>query len=92
MEESEVVTREDVDDIEEMVLENKKLLSENNALLKKIHRSNTWAFWLRIVWIAIILGLPFITYYYIVSPYYESLGTAFKFFGVELPNINKFDI
>lgn len=83
----ELATKEEVEEIEEMVLENQKLLAENNELLKKIHRSNTWAFWLRIVWIAVILGLPFITYYYIVAPYYESLGIAFQFFGVNLPDI-----
>lgn len=80
-------TEKRVTEIEELVLENQKLLAENNKLLKKIQRSNTWAFWLRIAWIAILLGLPVVVYYYIIAPYYESLGTALEFFGVELPTI-----
>lgn len=79
------VTRDEIEEIEEMVQKNQKIIEENNQLLRKINRSNTWAFWLRIVWFAIILGLPVLAYYYVVAPYYESLGSAFKFFGVELP-------
>lgn len=81
------VTRQEVEEIEEMVLKNQEILAENNKLLKKINRSNTWAFWLRLLWIGIILGLPFLLYYYIVAPYYQSLDSAFEFFGVELPDI-----
>lgn len=72
--------------LEEVVLENQKLLAENNKLLKKINRSNTWAFWLRLLWIAILLGLPVLIYYYIIAPYYESLNSALQFFGVQLPD------
>jgi hypothetical protein len=79
--------REEIEDIEEMVIENQRLLAENNKLLRKIQRANTWAFWLRAVWLAIILGAPFLIYYYIVAPYYQSLDSAFQFFGVELPDI-----
>lgn len=84
---NDTVTKDEIAEIEEMVLENSKILAENNKLLKKLNRSNTVAFWLRIFWIAIILGVPFLLYYYIVAPYYQSLDEAFKFFGVELPNI-----
>lgn len=81
------VTREEVNELEDLVIQNQALLAENNKLLKKIHRSNTWAFWLRILWIGILLGLPFLLYYYIIAPYYQSLDSAFQFFGVELPTI-----
>ena len=78
---------ETVNEIEDLVMQNQALLAENNKLLKKIHRSNTWAFWLRILWLGVFLGLPFLLYYYIVAPYYQSLDSAFQFFGVELPDI-----
>ena len=81
------VTRAEVDELEETVQENKRLLEENNRLLKKINRSNTWAFWLRLLWMAVLLGAPFLLYYYLLAPYYESLDSAFKYFGVELPDI-----
>tara|TARA_B100001146_G_C16103960_1_gene400645 strand:+ start:704 stop:964 length:261 start_codon:yes stop_codon:yes gene_type:complete len=74
------VTREEIEDIEEVMIKNQTLLEENNRLLKKINRSNMWAFWLRLLWIAIILGVPFIIYYYLLGPYFE-------LFGVQLPEI-----
>ncbi|MAQ59431.1 hypothetical protein CL638_01835 [bacterium] len=74
------VTREEIEDIEEVLIKNQTLLEENNRLLKKINRSNMWAFWLRLLWIAIILGVPFIIYYYLLGPYFE-------LFGVQLPEI-----
>ena len=84
---TDLATKKEVSDIEDMVIENQKLLAENNKLLKKINRSNTWAFWLRILWIAILLGAPVLVYYYVIAPYYASLESAFQFFGVQLPDI-----
>lgn len=74
------VTRDDLEEIEEKMIKNQALLEENNKLLKKINRSNTWAFWLRLLWIAIILGVPFILYYYLIEPYFE-------LFGITVPEI-----
>lgn len=81
------VSRAEVEEIEEMVAENQKMIAENNKLLKKLIRSNAWAFWLRLVWVAILLGLPFLLYYYILAPYYQSLNSAFSYFGIELPEM-----
>lgn len=79
--------REDLDELEELVQQQQQLIAENNKLIKKLYRSNTWAFWLRILWLAVFLGLPVIVYYYLVAPYYQSLDAAFQYFGVELPDI-----
>ena len=78
---------EEIEEIEHLMQENQELLEENNRLLRKIHRSNVWAFWLRILWLAVFLGIPVIAYYYLVAPYYQSLDTAFQYFGIELPDI-----
>lgn len=83
----ELATKREVRDIEDMVVKNQELLTENNKLLKKIQRANAIAFWLRLLWIAIILGLPVLVYYYAIAPYYSSVESAFQFLGVDLPSI-----
>lgn len=66
--------------IRKLVLENQRLLAENNKLLKKLHRNAVISFWIRLLWILIIIGAPFIFYYYIVEPYFESFGSSFETF------------
>ena len=73
---------------------NAKLLEENNKLLKKIHRNGVWAFWVRIVWYVVLIGLPFALYFYILEPYFEALGSNYEIFkaGVnEIPGLKGLD-
>ncbi len=58
----------DHDAMEKLIKQNSKLLEENNALLRKIHRNGVLSFWLRVVWFAVIVGLPFALYFYILEP------------------------
>ena len=62
------------------MLENKRLLSENNDLLKKMYRTAWWSMVLRIVWFLVLIGAPFLVYYYLVEPYFTSLGSSFETF------------
>ena len=48
--------------------------------LKKLHRNGLIAFWLRIVWLFVIVGIPFVLYYYVVEPYFTTLGSSFETF------------
>lgn len=79
------------EDIKNFLAENKKLLEENNALLKKLHRNATWNFWLRVVWYALLLGLPFAIYFMfapVFSAYFTALGSDYDKFQegmLELP-------
>ncbi len=72
-------------DIRQLLLENQKLLADNNRMLKKLHRSSVISFWLKIFWIVLVIGLPFILYYYVVEPYFNAFGSSFDTFrnGVE---------
>lgn len=79
--------------LQELLLENQRLLAENNELLKKIHRSAIWSFWLKFVWFMIIIGAPFILYYYLIEPYFNSFGSSFEQFqeGIkEIPGWKQF--
>lgn len=66
--------------LQELMLENQRLLVENNHILKKMHRAALWSFWLKVIWTLIILGVPFVLYYYVIEPYFTSLGSSFQTF------------
>jgi hypothetical protein len=70
-----------------LILENQRLLTENNQLLKKLNRRSTISFWFRIVWGAFIIGLPFVLYFYIIEPYFQSLGSSFETFKQGLQEV-----
>lgn len=73
--------------LHELMLENQRLLTENNELLKKIRRAGLISFWFKIVWILIILGAPFLLYFYVVEPYFTSLGSSFEVFQKGLQEV-----
>jgi hypothetical protein len=79
--------------LHDLMLENQRLLSENNQLLHKLHSRALWSFWLKVVWFLVIIGAPFILYYSVVEPYFNSLGSSFEVFrdGIqEVPGWKQF--
>ena len=73
--------------IKELLLDNKKLLTENNRLVRKMHRQMVWGFWLRIFWYALLIGLPFAVYFYVLEPYFEALGSNYEVFKAGLNEV-----
>ena len=73
--------------LEEIMLENQRLMVENNLLLKKIRKSAIISFWIRLVWTLILIGAPFVVYYFVIEPYFESLGSSFETFQDGLQEI-----
>ncbi len=73
--------------MEEFLLENQRLLAENNELLKKIHRNALVALWIRSMWAVVIIGLPFVVYFYVIEPYFNALGSSFSTFQAGLQEI-----
>ena len=59
-----------------------RLLTENNRLLKKLHRNAIIEFWVRILWYLILIGLPFALYFYILEPYLGTIKESLKQFQV----------
>lgn len=53
---------------------NNALLLENNALLKKIDRRDIRGIWFKIIWMAVIIGLPLIFLSYFMNSYMSMLG------------------
>jgi hypothetical protein len=63
-------------ELKSLILENQRLLQENNEILKKMHRSAVRHFWFNIAYIVVFLGLPVIVYYYLLAPYLETFESA----------------
>lgn len=79
----------DHSEIKALILENQRLLAENNVLLKKMHKSAVRHFWLNIIWIIVFLGLPLIAFYKLVMPMYDSLGASPESLSEQLQGIKE---
>jgi Trk-type K+ transport system membrane component len=73
--------------LQELMLENQRLLSENNQLLKKMRRMSIFNFWFRLLSTLLFVGMPFVLYYYVIEPYFESMGSSFSTFQQGLQEI-----
>ena len=63
------------------------LLEENNKLMR---RMITWHYWnagLRFVWFLVIIGAPFLLYFWVLEPYFAALGSSFSTFEAGLQEI-----
>ena len=81
-------------EIKRLLKRNSELVEENNKLLKKIHRNGLWAFWIRILWYFLLIGLPFAIYFYVLEPYFTALGSNYEVFkaGIaEIPGLKGLD-
>ncbi len=81
---------ENHEELMRLLKENTALAQENNELLKKINRHNTITFWVRIVWFAVIVGMPFAVYFYFLQPYFEAFGANYELFRQGMAEIPGF--
>ena len=79
--------KDELSDLRELMLENQRLMIENNLLLKKIRKAAIIAFWVRLVWTLVLIGAPFVVYYFVIEPYFESMGSSFETFQTGLQEI-----
>ena len=77
----------DHEKMQQFLLENQRLLAENNELLKRIHRNAVISVWIKIAWFLFIIGLPFLLYFYVLQPYFDALGSSFATFQAGLQEI-----
>jgi hypothetical protein len=71
-----------------------RLLRENNEILKKLYRHSVIALILRFVWYAILIGMPFALYFYVLEPYFEAFGSNYDTFRqgmAEIPGFKSFE-
>ena len=66
------------DEIKSLLRRNLELARENNRLLKKIRRNSIIANVMRLVWWAVIIGIPVFLYYTVLQPYLAELSVAYQ--------------
>jgi hypothetical protein len=64
----------------QLLQENVRLAKENNELLQKMHRWSIIGIILRVVWYTIIIGVPFVLYFYLLEPYFTTFTTQYESF------------
>lgn len=85
---------EEHNEILRLLRENQTLIKENNKILQKLHRHNVIGFIVRIVWYALLIGLPFALYFYILEPYFNAFGANYEVFRqgmAETPGLKGFE-
>jgi len=66
------------EDLKTLLKRNLELTQENNALLRKMRRSAIYRNIMKVVWLAIIIGLPVYIYYYFLQPYIVQLLELYR--------------
>ncbi len=81
--------QDDNSDIElRYILEkNTELLKENNLLLRKMYRNSVIGFWFKVLWLMLLVGLPFALYFYVLEPYFTAMGSSYEVFSAGMQEI-----
>ena len=80
----------DHEDMLRVMKQNAELIRENNKILKKIYRQNIASIAIRILWICVIVGVPFAVYFYVLEPYFDAFGSNYEVFKqgmAEIPGL-----
>jgi predicted phosphatase len=64
--------------LQELMVENQKLLTENNHLLQKMMRYHHWGVFFKGLGLLVVLGVPVAFYYYIMEPYFYNITDSLK--------------
>lgn len=67
--------------------QNRILLEENNKMLHRMYRWSIMAFVARIVWYILIIGIPFVLYYFLFQPYISTSISNYESFRDGIHNI-----
>lgn len=73
-----------------LLREHEVLLKENNRILHKLYRNEVIGIVLRVVWYAILIGLPFALYFYILEPYFRAMGSNYEVFRAGINEVPGF--
>ncbi len=60
--------------------ENHDLIKQNHEFLRKMYRNDMIGLVLRLIWYAVLIGLPFALYFYVMQPYFEAFGANYDVF------------
>ena len=74
----------------DMVEESLELARENNKILRKMRRSARWNFVFRLVWIAVLVGVPVYVYYVFLQPYVGDISESYSGFRESIEAMRAF--
>lgn len=66
------------DESKRMLREILETSKENNKLLKRMRRAALWGGVLRVIWWAIIIGVPIYLYFSVLQPVFNEVGISFS--------------
>jgi len=78
------------EEILRLTRENSVLIKENHEYLRKMYRNDMIGLTFRIIWYALLIGLPFAVYFYLLEPYFEVFGANYEVFRqgmAEIPGL-----
>lgn len=82
-------------ELKRLIRENNELIKENNRLIKRLNKYAFVGVVLRVIWYALLIGLPFVLYFYVLEPYFALFGSSYETFteGLnELPGLKGIDL
>ena len=86
------MSQQDEKKIVSLLKENTAVVQENNHLLKRMYRNAIIEMWLRVVWYAVLIGLPFALYFYILEPYRQTFEGVLEQLHVTVPGLEKLQV
>lgn len=84
--------RDDDARVVRLLKENIELTRENNRFLRKLHRDAVISIWIRVLWIAVLIGIPFILYFYVIQPYFAAFGTSIEQIQLDIAELPGFRV
>ncbi len=61
-----------------LLQETLELSRENNRMLRAMRRAAFWGGVFRVIWWAVIIGVPVVLYYYVFQPYIAELQSTYQ--------------
>jgi hypothetical protein len=66
---------------------NLDITKENNQMLRRMRRQAAWGTFFRILWLAVVIGVPVFVYYYFLVPYYQNVSQSYSQFKEQVGEI-----
>lgn len=85
------VSPNDHEEMLRLLRENNALAKDNNKILHRLYRYSIAGFVFKCIWFAIIIGLPFAIYYYLLAPYFGAFGTNYETMSASMPWLNTWE-
>lgn len=79
------------EEIKRLLVENQRLLLENNQMLHKMHKTALVSSILRFVWFLIVLGVPIYIYFAYVAPNWDNLKAKVQSFEELMQDSSRFE-